>query len=166
MLQCDSYFINQDTLTLEPVFVNGFQSRIGTMHGVYYSKMSIKDLLEEVCIRYASTFDGRIQAIRKFMDYRHKTPLIIVPEEVGAVPTISHLHAECVWLFNHYYEINVISRNVSEIIFSNGYSIQVNVSKHVLVKQQQRLYSTMEAFRAMHRQKIYIPKSSTGLNLE
>ena len=136
------------------------------MHGVYYSKKSIKYLLEEVCIRYASTFDGRIRAIQKFMDYRHKTPLIIVPEEVGAVPTISHLHAECVWLFNHYYEINVISRNVSEIIFSNGYSIQVNVSKHVLVKQQQRLYSTMEAFRSMNRKQFYIEKSHKLLDLE
>ncbi|WP_075618308.1 competence protein ComK [Paenisporosarcina indica] len=166
MLQCDSYYINEDTLTLEPVFVDGFQSRIGTMHGVYYSKMSIRSLLEEACIRYASTFDGRIQAIQKFMEYRHKTPLLIIPDTVGAVPTISHLQAECVWLFNHHYQINALSPNVSEIIFSNGYTIQVNVSKKVITKQQQRLYSTMEAYRSMHRKKIYIEKSRTVLNLE
>jgi len=150
-LRCDSYLINQDTLALEPVFVGDYQSRIVTMHGVYHSKMSNKSLLEEVCIRYASTYEGRIRAVRKFMGYRHKTPLLIVPEEVGAVPTISPSHAECVWLFNQHFEIKVLSRNMSEVIFSNGYSIQVNVSKHVLLKQQERLYSTMEAFRSMQR---------------
>ena len=87
MLQCDSYLINHDTLVLEPFFVNGYQSRIVTMHGIHYSKMSTKLLLEAACLRHASTFDGRIQAIRQLTGYKHKTPLLIIPEEVGAFPT-------------------------------------------------------------------------------
>ena len=166
-MQCDLYLINQDTLALEPVFVSGFRSRIVTTHGVYHSKMSIKSFLDEACIRYASTFEGRIRAIRKLMKYTHKPPLLINPEEVGAVPTVSHKHAECVWLFNHHYQVKVLSHNMPEVMFSNGYSIQVNVSQHVLINQQQRLYSAMEAYRSMHRRKqIYIEKPLKALKLK
>jgi len=159
-LKCDSYLINHETLALEPVFVDGYQSRIVTVHGVYLSKMSIKSLLEEACIRFASTFDGRIKAIRKLMEYQHKPPLLINPGEVGAVPTISHTRQECVWLFNDHFQVKMLSRNKSEIVFSNGYSIQVDVSKHVLLRQQQRLYSALEVFRSSNRKELYIEKPS------
>lgn len=166
-MQCNSYLINQDTLALELVFVDGFRSRIVTMQGIYYSKMSKESLLEKACIRYGSAFDGRIQAIRMFLEYRHKTPLLIDPEEVGAFPTISYLHPECVWLFSHHFQIKVLSAYRSEVIFSNGYSIQVNVSKHVLIKQQQRLSTAMEAFRSIYRNKVaYIAKPPKIINLE
>lgn len=167
MLRCNSYLINEDTLALESIFVDGFKSRITTTHGLYYSKMSKESLLEEACIRYGSTFDGRIQAIRKFFEYLHKTPLLINPEAVGAFPTLSYLDAECVWLFNHHFQIKVLSANRSEVIFSTGHSIQVNVSKRVLIKQQQRLSIAMETFRSMHRNKVaYIEKPHTVINLE
>jgi len=167
MLRCNSYLINHDTLALEAVFVDGFKSRITTTHGVYYSKMSIKSLLEEACIRYGSTFDGRVQAIRLFFEYLHKTPLLINPGEVGAFPTLSYLDPECVWLFNHHFQIKVLSANRSEVIFSTGHSVQVNVSKRVLIKQQQRLSNAMETFRSMHRNKeVYIEKPQTVINLD
>lgn len=152
MLQCDSYLINRNTLALEPVFVDGYRTRIITKHGVYLSKMSIVSLLEESCIRNASTFDGRIKAIRKFMEYLQKTPLLIdTEEEVAAFPTLSHIHPECVWIFNHHFHVNVLSGNTSEVVFDNGMSLQVKVSKHVLNNQQQRMYSMMEVYRSKRR---------------
>ncbi|WP_019415073.1 competence protein ComK [Paenisporosarcina sp. TG20] len=165
MLQCDSYLIDRDTLALVSVFVDGYRTRIMTRHGVYHSKMSIEYLLEESCIRNASTFDGRIRAIRKIMEYPKKTPLLIdTEEEVGAFPTLSSIHVECVWIFNHHFHVNVLSCNTSEVVFDNGMSLQVKTSKHVLINQQQRLYSTMEVYRSKRRNMIYIERPRTVQN--
>ena len=91
---------------LEPFFTDGYNSKILTKKGIRYSKMTVRELLEEACLRYASTFEGRMKATRIFMKYYRKTPLIIDPNEIGAVPTMSYEHLDCVWLFNHHFLVD------------------------------------------------------------
>ncbi|QFF98003.1 hypothetical protein PB01_03760 [Psychrobacillus glaciei] len=151
MKDCDSNLINKKTLMLESVFTGEFKTKIITTQGIYHSEMTVKQLLGNACILFASTLEGRMQAIKKLMNYVVKTPILIDPNEIGAFPTMSYQHVECVWIFNHQFEIEETGKGVSLVTFSNGMSVQVNVSKNVLLKQQQRLHTLIETYRIIHR---------------
>ncbi|HLG26173.1 MAG TPA: competence protein ComK [Paenisporosarcina sp.] len=150
---CDSNWIDNQALSLESVFTGDYKSKITTTHGIYYSSMTVHDLLNKACIRYASTMEGRMQATRIFMKYPNKTPILIEPSEIGAFPTMSYQHQECVWLFNHHFEVEELDKGKSLVTFRNGTSIIVFVSKHVLLKQQHRLHFTLDTYRILQRDK-------------
>lgn len=159
-MNCDSNLIDNQALLLESVFTGDNKSKIITTHGIYYSRMTVHNLLNKACIRYASTMEGRMHAIREFMKYSKKTPILIEPSEIGAFPTISYQNIECVWLFNHHFEIEALGKRKSKVTFRNGTSSTVYVSKNVLLKQQQRLHFTLDTYRSIHREKkFYIDDS-------
>jgi competence protein ComK len=149
-LNCDSYLIDHRALMLVSVFTEGNKSKIITTHGTYYSKMSVLDLLDKACIRFASTMEGRMDATRIFMKFPRKTPIVIKPGEIGAFPTMSYKKLECVWFFNHLFEIEELEKGKSRVTFRDGTTTTVHVSKHVLVKQQHRLHFTLETYRNIH----------------
>ncbi|MDX1806639.1 MAG: competence protein ComK [Paenisporosarcina sp.] len=153
MKNCDSILIDREALALESVFTGKYKSKITTYHGIYYSEMSVHELLNKACIRFASTMEGRMQATRIFMNYRSKTPVLIEPTEFGAFPTKSYRHAECVWLFNHHFVVEELEKGKSLVTFPDGFTITVHVSKNVLLKQQHRLHYTLDTYRFIHREK-------------
>lgn len=142
MLRCDSYLIDRHTLSLEAFFIGENKSKITTTKGIHYSKMSVHEILDKVCIRYGSSFQGRKEATKNLLKY-NKTPIVIKPNEIFAFPTKSIDHPECVWIFNHRFEVEEVEKGKSQLTFMNGTSIIVYVSKHVILKQQQRLHSTL-----------------------
>ncbi|TQR10153.1 competence protein ComK [Psychrobacillus soli] len=143
MKEKDSKLINRRVLALESVFTNGNKSKITTTNGIHYSKMSVLELLNNACMRYASTLEGRMKAIKLIMNYYHKTPILINPKEFGAFPTVSYKDTECVWIFNHHFYVNELGNGKSQIVFDNGIHMTVKVSKNVLLKQQQRLHTAI-----------------------
>ncbi|MEI4768723.1 competence protein ComK [Psychrobacillus sp. FJAT-51614] len=145
------FFINKDTLLLASVFTGEHKAKIIKTHGIYYSPLSVQQLLGNACIQYASTLEGRIQAIKMLMNYFVKTPLLIDPNGVGAFPTMSSKNLECIWIFNHHFEVESLGKGKSKITFSNGETYIVNVSKNVLLKQKQRLHATIDTYRTIHR---------------
>lgn len=152
-IKTNSELIDTQTLMLESVFIDKVKTRIVTTHGTYYSEESILNLLEKACIRYASTVEGRLQAAKKLMNYSVKTPLLIEPNHFGAFPTMSYRHVECVWIFNHPFYVEELSKGKSVVHFSNGISVPVNASKHVLLKQHQRLHTSLNIYGMYHRNK-------------
>ena len=149
----NSDLIDNETLMLEPVFTDKVKTRIVTTHGTYYSEESAVNLLEDACNRFASTLEGRIKAIKKLMNYSVKAPLLIEPNHFGAFPTMSYRHVECVWIFNHPFDVEEVSKGKSIVLFSNGISVPVNASKHVLLKQHQRLHTSLNIYGIHHRNK-------------
>lgn len=133
------------------VFTGEFKSKIITTRGIFFSKMSVPQLIGKACIQFASTIEGRIQATKKLMNYLVKTPVLIDPNEFGAFPTMSYKSVECVWIFNHPFDIEATGKGQSQVTFKNGMSFPVNVSKFVLLKQQQRLNNAIYTYRLIHR---------------
>ena len=152
MLICESLLIDYRTLALESFYLENNKSKITTSHGVYYSKMAPLDLLETACNRYASTMDGRKQAVIKLLNYYRKTPFLIIPFELGVFPTMSPDHLDCVWIFNQRFEIDEYEKGKSILTFSNGTKIEVAASKHTLMKQQQRLHTIIDTYRMIDRE--------------
>ncbi|WP_277586726.1 competence protein ComK [Psychrobacillus antarcticus] len=147
----NSDLVDNETLMLEPVFTDKVKTRIVTTHGTYYSEESVLKLLEDACNRFASTLEGRLKAIKKLMNYSVKTPLLIEPNLFGAFPTMSYRHVDCVWIFNHPFDVEEVSKGKSIVHFSNGISVPVNASKHVILKQHQRLHTSLNIYGIQHR---------------
>lgn len=147
---CDSYLIDQRTLAIEPVFDGVYQSKITTIDGVFYSKESCTHLLGTACKYYASTMEGRVGATREIMKYYHRIPFIIIPLSVGVFPTTSPKNMNCVWIFNHRFEVDKLEKRKSRVRFLGGESIIVAVSKHTLEKQQLRLHTSISTYKEMH----------------
>jgi len=149
----DSTLIDHQTLVVDSVFKGKEKTRIVTTHGTYFSEESVLNLLEDACNRFASTLEGRLKAIKKLMNYSVKTPLLIEPNLFGAFPTMSYRHVECVWIFNHPIHVEEVSKGRSIVYFLNGTSVSVNASKHVLLKQHQRLHTSLNIYGLHQRNK-------------
>ncbi|TQR21263.1 competence protein ComK [Psychrobacillus vulpis] len=153
MMNCDSNLIDDRALMIESVFTDGYKSKITTTHGIYYSKMAVLHLLNNACIRYASTLEGRIQGTKQLMDFQNKSPILIEPNKIAAFPTMSYKNIECVWIFNHRFHVEELGKGKSRVTFSNGMYSIVNASKSVLLKQQQRLHSLQNMYNIIHHEK-------------
>ena len=139
--------LDHKVYSIENVYKGDYLSRLTTTDGVFYSRLSLIKLLENACILYGSTLEGRIQAIRKVTGYHHKTPVIMIPDFVSAFPTESYKQSTCVWIFNHPFKIEELGKKKCKVIFNDGQFIIVNVSKEVLLSQRQRCEWTLEKFR-------------------
>lgn len=147
---CDSYLIDRRTLAVENFFDGVHKTKITTKDGVFYSKKSATNLLDKACKFYASTMQGRVNATRETMKFHHKTPFIIIPLLVGVFPTTSPENINCVWIFNHPFEVEELSKGKSRVKFRSGESIIVSVSKYILEKQQLRLHTSLSTYKEMN----------------
>ena len=153
MLNCDSYLIDGRVLALKSVFTGEYHSEIITTHGTYFSKLTTTNLLDQACLHNLSTREGRINAVSTVMNYSKKTPFIIAPNEIGVFPTESPKNPDCVWIFNHRLNVEEVAKGKSVVTFMDGTSIQVKVSKNVILKQKQRLHTLMSISYLMQQEK-------------
>ncbi|MCA1065269.1 competence protein ComK [Rossellomorea sp. AcN35-11] len=112
-----------------------------------FSKKSAMEILDESCMMYRSTYDGRIKAVRHATKYLRKTPLMICPQEfIYAIPTIAPTDYDCIWLFCRHIESSSTSEGKTYIRFKNGRQLQINCSEKVITKQRERAAATMNHF--------------------
>ena len=140
---CDSYWITQ-ALAVENFYDGIHQSKIYTMEGIKLSTMTQHDLLDKACLRYAATLEGRRMAAKKLLDFPNKTPIVIAPYTIGAFPTSSHKNSNCVWIFNHPFQVEQLEDATSLVKFTQGTTITVNASKRTLLHQKQKLHSLLD----------------------
>lgn len=136
---CDSLRIDTDTLVVQPIFENALKTHIITTHGSYTSSFSQLELLNLACMRYFSTYEGRIQASRYQTSFHRKTPLLVAENGIFAFPTMSPLNAECMWIFNHSFKSKKHTDKSTILQYDNGVEIVVNASVHTIEKQRQRM---------------------------
>lgn len=160
LLTCDSFLIDDEVLAIEPFFIGEMRSKITRIDGIYYSKESPISLLEKACLRYGSTTEGRVNAVKEKMSYMHKTPLIVIPFSVGAFPTVSSENLSCVWIFNHPFKVEELEKGKSAVTLLNGKTIIVPVSKHSLSNQQNKLHSALNMFEKFQKTQQFIYESS------
>lgn len=112
-----------------------------------FSMKSVMEILDESCMAYRSTYDGRIKAVRHALKYLRKTPLMICPQHfIYAIPTMAPTDYDCIWLFCQHIESSTTSQGKTYIQFTNGEQIEVNCSEQVIAKQRERAAATMNHF--------------------
>ncbi|MGM0865230.1 MAG: competence protein ComK [Bacillota bacterium] len=137
-----------------------------------FSEKFVMEILDDSCLAYRSTYDGRIKAVRHATKYLRKTPLMICPQEfIYAIPTMAPTDYDCIWLFCQHIESTATSEGKTYIQFMNGEELEINCSEKVITKQRERAAATMNHFAsfpsrsAMKRteSKLYFPGLHPGI---
>ncbi len=137
-------FITLSTMALVPAYDGKNQTIIFDQSGnqVSYPHSKLK-ILDDACLVRASSYDGRIKAVRKALHYFNKTPLMICPQDsIYALPTISPQDYNCIWLFHHHIQEFFKEENKTYVSFKNGDRLLVNNSIYSLHKQWERTANT------------------------
>ncbi len=138
-------------LALEGVFDGKYRSKVTMIDGIYYSEMPPVDLLNEICMHFGATKKGRVDAAKSLLGFSKKTPFIIVPGKVAAVPLVSPDRDDCVWIFNHPFKTTEISKGKSLLTYRNGAKVEVPCSKYTLLKQENRIHTLLSKLEWMKR---------------
>lgn len=138
--------IDHLTLAIESYYKDNNRSKITKTNGVFYSTKTPMELLNDCCINYASTLDGRIKAVSKALNYK-KPPVILAPYDLCAFPTSAYSNLDCVIIFNHPFKVVKTGKGKSSLIFSESITIDVNVSDYTISQQHQRLHTVINYFR-------------------
>lgn len=146
----DAHLITSTAICLEAHFEGQNRSKLTTTEGVFFSELLPTELLNHTCLKYGSTLEGRIQAVRELLKYEQKTPFIIIPFSVGAAPIISPSHPDCIYLFNHFFTVEqTTTPKVSLLTFSTGQTITIPTSAYSLARQQKRLHTALNTFQTL-----------------
>lgn len=112
-------------------------------------------LLHDSCIEYASSMEGREDAVEKILKTKSKLPVPVDPDNgIYMFPTLSKRNKDCVWLsyyhIDHYQQID----NRTLVTFTDGTSTYAKVSENVLDLQFKR---TGQVIAQQHRDRLFGP---------
>jgi competence protein ComK len=140
--------ITSRTMAVYPAYHEKYRSIILNRSGeTIYSEKSIKDLIDEACIRGGASYEGRVKAVRHMLSYHKKTPVMISEgPHIIAYPTMSPQHYSCIWLFCSHIENFSRTKGKTFVHFKNGSMLEVSCSVKVLRTQMERAAATMNYF--------------------
>src|SRR5690606_41148798 len=77
----DENLIDRSVLFVESYFETERKSKVVTKDGVFYSRDSVLTLIDQACMMFASTYEGRVKATRHNLKQHKKTTLLISRSE-------------------------------------------------------------------------------------
>lgn len=130
----EEYEINSETLAILPYKLN--YSEVLEHQNHYYVLKTPRDIIEDSCKYYGSSYDGRLQGTKKLTGFNYKSP-IIVEESYPMIffPTESPKLESCSWINLKNLENYTSNLKGSVIEFKNGQKINLNISKVSLENQ-------------------------------
>ena len=122
-----NYEICQDTLAIIPI-ENG-KSKVIETHGEIIVNKTPMEIIEDSCLYFGSSYDGRHTATKYLLGISYKSPIIIEESRnIIFFPTNSPRQYNCCWISLR----NIIDYkrkyNYSIIYFDNGKNIILNIS--------------------------------------
>lgn len=143
--------IDHRTYAVIPSFIEPYRSEIITEEGRFFSEQLPLQLMEAKCLETFSTVEGRRKAVQHHLSFEKKTPLLLEPCTIGAFPTHSMEHPECMYIFQHPLTIEEKS-SFNRIHFPNGDTLDVSVSMYILQSQYARLHMMLSYCKQFHGQ--------------
>ena len=122
-----NYEINDETLAILP-FEMG-KSRVIETHGELIVNKTPMEIIENSCLYFGSTYDGRHNATKYLLGISYKSPIIIEESRnIIFFPTNSPRQYDCCWISLK----NIIDykrrNNNSIVCFDNGKQILLDIS--------------------------------------
>lgn len=140
-----NYMILEQTMVLLPAREIEYQTIAFDVHEQNFIKKPIMKLIEEACVTYRSTYEGRRGAVIKRMNFKRKVPIpISIHRNIYAFPTHSPYDHECIWIFpKHIKAISSVPQDKnanakSIVIFKNNMQLELPISEYELRKQISR----------------------------
>ena len=122
------YEINDETIALIPI--DSENTKVIELTKEYLIPSSTFNIMEENCEYYGSTYDGRIKAAQKILNFSYKLPLLIEEsEKIIFFPTKSYTSEDCCWINHNYVKKREKIGNNTKVIFQNGIEKEFDISK-------------------------------------
>lgn len=141
------YIINPKTLAVVSYVDAQNQTKVIEEDGELYMSRKPLKLIDESCMEYASTYQGRRDAVVRQLQYSRKVPILIDPRDnMYVFPTHAPESFECIWVvYNQVKRIAVLNQK-PVIVFKNGLILEAGVSLYTLNQQMQRTAICMHRF--------------------
>ncbi|HEY4601889.1 MAG TPA: competence protein ComK [Cerasibacillus sp.] len=106
----------------------------------YISGLTPTKMIDYACRYFGANLKGRQEGTRDICGITHKAPISINPMSgMYFFPTISPANAQCSWISHtHIKRVNKAPKQHSEIVFTNGRKLLLNVSFGSIINQVQR----------------------------
>lgn len=129
-----NYEINEETIALIPV--DNFKTKIIEGKNECLVKKNAYQIMEENCIYYGSSYEGRIKAAKGILNCSYKLPILVEEShKIIFFPTRSSMEETCCWVNYHHVKDIIKDGSKAKIVFMNDSEISFDVSKLSLENQ-------------------------------
>lgn len=144
------YRISADTMMLEPARQLEGGTIVHEVNGSFCVPQDPRDIIHDNCYQGSSSYEGRVKAVRKFLMYLKRTP-VLVYEKTGIItfPTHASDHLNCHWIFPAHirtFQKSLTESGKTELFMMNGQTLTVPVSEHTISKQYYRTNHVLRYF--------------------
>lgn len=144
----DNYIINSNTIAV--IGIDNNTCKVIEIDDEKIINKSSFSVIEESCLYYGSSYQGRVDAANVLIFNSYKVPIVV--ESVNNLvffPTISPNSSLCMWISIDMVFNNIVDKdtNSCRIIFKNNKEITTNLSKYSMENQMLKsyiLYSIMK----------------------
>ena len=136
----NNYEVSSSTIAIIPL--DKGKSKIIEEDETYVVLKSPKDIIEDSCRYFGSSYEGRHEGTKFLTGINYKSPIIIEEtNEMIFFPTSSPRFDNCYWIALRHIDKYEREQNKCKIIFKNGISLPLDISYGSL--QNQILRSTL-----------------------
>ena len=130
----NNYEINDDTLAIIPK--NNKLTIVYEKYNNYIINQNIKDIINNSCKYYGSTFEGRKVASSSILKVNYKVPIMIEESKnIVFFPTTSLRNNNCSWISLNNIERYERNYRGSKIYFNTGKTLIIPISYGILNNQ-------------------------------
>lgn len=114
---------------------DGLNTNVTTTYGdVVFRGNNIKNILNESCISYGSSLNGRIKGSKWALKSKYKLPIVVSEKEKLVFFPVKEMGRE-IWVnFDMIKEVKK-NKNVVKVEFKNGLKVDINVSYTIFNNQ-------------------------------
>lgn len=124
--------IDKNVLLLE---YDGLNTCVSTLNGdILYKGNNIKKILNDSCISYGSSLNGRLKGSKYALKSKYKLPIIISEKEKLVFFPIKEAGQE-IWINFDMIKDVIRKKDDSLVVFKNGYKKEINVSYTIFNNQ-------------------------------
>ena len=136
----ENYEISSSTIAIIPIEKR--KSKIIEEDDNYIVYKSTKDIIDDSCKYFGSSYEGRHEGTKSLTGINYKSPIIVEEtNEMIFFPTSSPRFDNCYWISLRHIDRYEKEQNRCKILFKNGFSLLLDISYGSL--QNQILRSTL-----------------------
>lgn len=146
MIISDLRFIDHHAIVaIAPYYHHQYQTEI-IMNGTsIFMESNVADTVDELCVLYGSTLDGRIRATRLISKMIKKPPIMIALHHLFAAP-LPNEQGDMMWLLHFDFTIQPKSPTTCLVNFKENKSLIIGASKNVIHNQRLRVSYLRQIF--------------------
>ena len=130
----ENYEINEETMAVLPI--NEHCSKIYETDSVFYVNKGTTAIMEDSCLYFGSTLDGRRKGTQDMIGVNYKAPIIVEEsKEMIFFPTSSSRYHDSVWISLKHIHNYYMENNFLVIEFENQQKVYLKYSYGIIDNQ-------------------------------